>query len=145
MAEPVQQAVEPAERIVLGDFGELVGGDAGLAEFDQGGGPVQPPFPVGHRLVDFGVVGVGELGETGGGLAGQIQLGGSPITHGPGPVTGVDLIAVQLADQLDLAGPEPGDLRLPPATISVLPGVDLLIDGSGLTPPFHTKQYEGWV
>jgi hypothetical protein len=40
-----------------------------------------------------------------------------------------------------LAGSDPGDLLLARQQFR-LPGVDLLIDSSGLTPPFHTKQYE---
>jgi hypothetical protein len=59
VAEPVQQAVEPAQRVVFGHVGEFVAVEAGVAEFDQSGRPVQPPLPFSHRPVDFGVVGVG--------------------------------------------------------------------------------------
>ena len=35
-----------------------------------------------------------------------------PITHGPGPVGGVDLIPVELTEIRYLLGPQPGDLSL---------------------------------
>ncbi len=111
-----------------------------MAEFCQGGGPVQPP-PLCHRPVDFAVLGLGQLGEPGRGLAGQVQSGRSPITHRPRPFTRVDLETVQLADQDDLPGPEPGDLLFTGDQFQ-LPRVDLLIDSSGLTPPIHNPHYE---
>ena len=45
-------------------------------------------------------------------------MGGGPIAHRPRPVGGVDLETVQTADQLDLAGSDPGDLRLRQPTSS---------------------------
>ena len=87
---------------------------------------------------------VGELGEPAGGLTGHIQMGGGPVTHRPSPLGGVDLVAVETADQLDLAGSDPGDLRFPGDQF-LLPGVDLGIDQTGLTPTLHTRQYEEGV
>ena len=103
-----------------------------------------PHLPSAMAAIDFGIWVVGELGEPGSGLGGHIQLGGGPIAHRPGPVGGVDLEPVQMADQVDLAGSDPGDLRFPGDQF-FLPGVDLLIDQSGLTPTFHTRQYEPGV
>ena len=59
LSEAVQQAVQPAQRIRLGRFAELVGVDVGVAEFGQSRRPVQPPPSLRHRLFDLGVGGVG--------------------------------------------------------------------------------------
>ena len=142
VTETVQQAVQPSQRILLGHVGELRVGKAGVTEFDQSGGPVQPPPPLRHGRVDFGIVGVGQLGETVGGLRGQVEAGRGPVAHGAGSVTGIHLIVVQLADQDDLAGPEAGDGSFH-LNDFFLPGVDLLFDGSGLSPPFHQASMNG--
>ena len=111
MAEPIQQAVKPPQRIPLRHFGELAGIEAGGAEFDQSRRPIQPPTTLRHRLVDLGIGGVGDLGKPCSGLLGQVELGGGPGAHGPGPLGSVDLEPVQAADQRDLTGPDPCDLR----------------------------------
>lgn len=123
---------------------ELVGVDSGLAEFGQGGGPIQSPATFGHGGFDFGVGAVGELGEPGSGLPGDIELGRGPVTHGPSPLGGVDLETVQPADQLHLAGPEPADLRFSGDQF-LLPRVDLFFESDRLTPTVHTRQYEKGV